>query len=247
MSSHAPHSHTACTAVGFSIGFVGIVGLVVSLIALIPLNVYNISLTIVTLTALVEEYGQGTVLLPPPYRPIQIFLAGSLAFSVITIILLLATCWRNASRNDSHSRQRRSRGKRVGRRGSKASSVAESERSMSVSEDAEGQSWLLKTSFIGRLTTLMFIAQFCWAIFGSHLLYDTNSEQLPISPILRKQAMRSLLILWTNYAIMISFSLIFCFAACCILLGGISNDYDEEESLTDQNATEQTPLLIEAD
>jgi hypothetical protein len=166
MSSHAPHSHAAWTAVGFSIGFVGIVGLVVSLIALIPLSAYNISLTIRTLAALVEEYGQGSVLLPPPYRPIQVFLAGSLAFSVITILLLLATCWRNASRNDSQLRQRKSRGKRVGRRNSKASSVAESERSISISKTTEEQSWLLKTSFIGRLTTLMFIAQFCWAIFG---------------------------------------------------------------------------------
>ncbi|CAO3669342.1 unnamed protein product [Umbelopsis vinacea] len=66
MSSHA---HTALTTLGFSFGFVGIVGLVISLIALIPLNAYNIALSIRTAAELSNTYGDGSILIPGPYRP----------------------------------------------------------------------------------------------------------------------------------------------------------------------------------
>jgi hypothetical protein len=175
MSSHAPHSHNPLTAIGFSIGFVGIVGLVISLIALIPLNAYSIALAIRTVTQLHKTYGQGSILIPGPYRPVQIFLFGSIAFSVITIMLLLATCWRNASARNRHQRQRRSRGKRVGRerRGSKASSISESIHSIQSERSTSSQSTFLQnssSSWISRLSTLSFILQFCWAIFGKWLL-----------------------------------------------------------------------------
>jgi hypothetical protein len=174
MSSHAPHSHNPLTAIGFSIGFVGIVGLVISLIALIPLNGYNIALATRTAAQLQKAYGQGSILIPGPYQPVQVFLFGTIAFSVITIMLLLATCWRNASARNPPQRSRR-RGKRVGRerRGSKASSIAESIHSVQSEQSSSSQSTFLEnpsSSWISRFSTMSFILQFCWAIFGKSVL-----------------------------------------------------------------------------
>lgn len=172
MSSHAPHSHSPLTAIGFSIGFVGIVGLVISLIALIPLNAYNIALAVHTAAQLQKAYGRrGSILIPGPYQPVQVFLFGTIAFSVITIMLLLATCWRNASARNRPQRSRRGRGKRVGRerRGSKASSIAESIHSVQSERSSSSQSTFLQnpsSSWISQFSTMSFILQFCWAIFG---------------------------------------------------------------------------------
>ncbi|KAI9287920.1 hypothetical protein BC943DRAFT_179564 [Umbelopsis sp. AD052] len=247
MSSHAPHSHNPLTAIGFSIGFVGIVGLVISLIALIPLNAYNIALAIQTITKLQIAYGRGSILIPGPYQPVQVFLLGTIAFSVITILLLLATCWRNASARNRPQRSRRA--KRVGRerRGSKASSIAESIHSVQSELSSSSQSTFLQnpsSSWISRFSTMSFILQFCWAIFGSHTLYFTVYEEHPLPAAIMKAATTCLLILWTNYAIMICFSIVFCFAACCVLIGGISSSaYDEEDELEDQQVSERSPLL----
>lgn len=175
MSSHAPHSHSPLTAIGFSIGFVGIVGLVISLIALIPLNAYNIALAIRTAAQLQKAYGRGSILIPGPYQPVQVFLFGTITFSVVTIMLLLATCWKNASARNRPQRSRRGRAKRVGRerRGSKASSIAESIHSVQSEQSSSSQSILLqnpKSSWISRLSTLSFLLQFCWAIYGKSAL-----------------------------------------------------------------------------
>lgn len=74
------------------------------------------------------------------------------------------------------------------------------------------------------------------------MFYDESS---PLPPILRKSAVTSLLILWTNYAIMICFSIVFCFAACCVLMGGMSSNYDddEEEDLENHHPSERSPLI----
>ncbi|CAO3675304.1 unnamed protein product [Umbelopsis ramanniana] len=163
-------------------------------------------------------------------------------------MLLLATCWRNASTRNRPQRSRRSRGKRVGRerRGSKASSIAESIHSVQSEQSSSSQSTFLQnpsSSWISRFSTMSFILQFCWAIFGSHTLYFTVYEDTPLPAAIRKAATTCLLILWTNYAIMICFSIIFCFAACCVLIGGISSTYDEEDAIENQQVSERSPLL----
>lgn len=180
MSSHA---HTALTTLGFSFGFVGIVGLVISLIALIPLNAYNIALSIRTAAELSNTYGDGSILIPGPYRPVQIFLFGSVGFSIMTIMLLLATCWRNAS---ARQRNRKSRGKRVGRerRGSKSSSIAESIRSSQSDHSILTHPSLQNSTggWLGKGSTLIFMLQFCWAIFGKSVTPLNVRTDIPVIP-----------------------------------------------------------------
>jgi len=239
-SPHNPHSHTALTNFGFSIGIIGIVGLVIALIALIPINAYNIAISIRTATHLKSLYGKGTFLIPGPYRPVQLFLLGSIAFSIITIMLLLATCWRNASSNHHPHRRAKRVNHRGERRRSKASSIAESIASTQSDHSAFNPFLARGTSgWIGRLSTVTFLAQFCWAIFGSHTLYFTLYDE-PLPSEIRLSAITSLLILWANYAIMVCFSVVFCLAACCVLMGGIASAYDEEDSV---EASETSHLL----
>lgn len=269
-SPHNPHSHTALTNFGFSIGIIGIVGLVIALIALIPINAYNIAISIRTATHLKSLYGKGTFLIPGPYRPVQLFLLGSIAFSIITIMLLLATCWRNASSNHHPHRRAKRVNHRGERRRSKASSIAESIASTQSDHSAFNPFLARGTSgWIGRLSTVTFLAQFCWAIFGklliltcaltgsvvvhciyicisdatylagSHTLYFTLYDE-PLPSEIRLSAITSLLILWANYAIMVCFSIVFCLAACCVLMGGIASAYDEEDSV---EASETSHLL----
>ncbi|GAB5593950.1 hypothetical protein Unana1_08850 [Umbelopsis nana] len=138
-------------------------------------------------------------------------------------MLLLATCWRNASSNHHPHRRAKRVNHRGERRGSKASSIAESIASAQSDHSA-------LNPFLARGTS-------GW--IGSHTLYFTLYDE-PLPSEIRLSAITSLLILWANYAIMVCFSIVFCLAACCVLMGGIASAYDEEDSV---EASETSHLL----
>ncbi|KAI9254506.1 hypothetical protein BDA99DRAFT_540259 [Phascolomyces articulosus] len=210
MANSKQHGFISKT-MGLSLGFLGIVGLVVSLISLLPVNVYNLFITIHALTELLRyELPNNTDwwTLSPDGTIYSVFLTGSILSSLITIFMVIITCFRQ---------QRSDNGQMVSH-----GPLEEQD-----PQDIESHTALLSTTtttgtkrrssvWLSRIGCLIFVGQISWALFGTHLLFFYKAE-LPES--IHRSAMISTLILWLNYLIITIFSFILFCASFFIILG----------------------------
>lgn len=141
--------------VGLSLGFLGIVGLVVSLVSLVPVNVYNMFVSVNALTELLKYELQKTHqdwwALTADSALYSVFLTGSIASSLITIVLVLATCFRQGARHGN---------------GDFNGSMSESP---SVPKDLEeAERTQRKSVWLSRMGCLIFVGQIGWVLFGKN-------------------------------------------------------------------------------
>ena len=165
MANSKQHGFISKT-MGLSLGFLGIVGLVVSLISLLPVNVYNLFITVNALTELLRYELQNTKdwwTLSPDGTIYSVFLTGSTLSSLITIIMVIATCLRQQpSPSDnvqmvSHAQQgvEQDQEQDIEAHPITTTTVTTTKRRSSV--------WL------SRIGCLIFVGQIGWALFGKFL------------------------------------------------------------------------------
>ncbi|KAI8374268.1 uncharacterized protein BYT42DRAFT_575754 [Radiomyces spectabilis] len=202
------------TSVGLSLGFVGIIGLVLSLISLLPLNIYNITISVQTLSDVLKyEMNETQDWRQFSAEGIQYasFLAGAIVSSLITVILVFATCcchrprpsWETGELDSFHGDM----------------AISELENSCESGHRRNGSLWL------SRLGCLIFVLQIGWASFGTHVLFNTDSHRFPTT--IYPSTMVVVCILWLNYIILILFAFILFCASIFILLGTTSNKSKE--------------------
>ncbi|KAI7851410.1 hypothetical protein BDC45DRAFT_209451 [Circinella umbellata] len=242
MANSKQHGFISKT-MGLSLGFLGIVGLVVSLISLLPVNLYNLFIATNALTELLRYELQNTSdwwTLSPDGTIYSVFLTGSILSSLITIIMVIATCLRQQPSSSDNVQM-----------------VSHSEQGIEEEQEQNIEAYPITTTkrrssvWLSRIGCLIFVGQIGWALFGTHLFFFYKDE-LPES--IHRSAMISTFILWLNYLIITIFSFILLCASFFIILGArrsSSNRDNTKSNNTPSTSAEEmqyhreetTPLL----
>ncbi|KAI8143015.1 hypothetical protein BJV82DRAFT_613096 [Fennellomyces sp. T-0311] len=150
MANSKQHGFISKT-MGLSLGFVGIVGLVISLVSLLPVNGYNMYITVNALIELLKYELQNNTdwwSLSPNGYLYAIFLAGSILSSLITIVMVIATCLRQRPDNEQMGMTR---------------------------QDIESNT-KRRSVWLSRMGCLIFVGQIGWALFGTHVLFFLQDD-----------------------------------------------------------------------
>lgn len=158
--------------VGLSLGFLGIVGLVLSLVSLLPVNLYNIFITVNALTELLKyeldkNNKEDWWTLSPTATVYSVFLAGSIVSSLIVVILVLATCFRQGVHRSSTRRLPGSQRSTATAAATAPPQTTSSAGPSKAGSDLESHQDKPATSlWTSRVGVLVFVGQIGWALFG---------------------------------------------------------------------------------